>query len=408
MSTAASPVSPSVPAARAEFARIRSIDIFRGLTMLVMIFVNDVAEVKGLPWWTHHMPSGKNGMTYVDVVFPVFLFIVGLSIPLAIRKRLGHGDSMPRLWGHILMRSVSLVVLGLVLANADLADPRATGLRPGVWPLLALLGAILFWLVYPATPGRQVVFRTLKYGGLALLIAMLAIFRRSTPAGEAWLDFGYWEILGLIGKAYLAACILYVPFRRKLWAPAAWFVILSGFNIATRLGLPSPGHFLPSFLWPFDAGEHPSIVMAGIVTSLIFIDDRWAKTFRDKALWALGFAVILFAAGWAFLFQGLQKNAATPSWCLYCSGIAVVLFLIIYWLADVRHWQSWAAFVKPAGSNTLLTYLLPDLYYFVALIFVIRLPWQSGWTGVVRSFVFTACILGVSFLLTKRKIRMQL
>ena len=90
------------------------------------------------------MPPGKNGMTYVDLVFPAFLFIVGLSIPLAIRRRLELGDSMPRLWAHILMRSLSLVVIGLVLANADLADPAATGLPVGVWALLALTGAILF------------------------------------------------------------------------------------------------------------------------------------------------------------------------------------------------------------------------------------------------------------------------
>lgn len=376
--------------------------------MLVMIFVNDVSGVKGLPWWTYHMPSGKNGMTYVDVVFPAFLFIVGLSIPLAVRKRLEHGDSMPRLWAHILMRSVSLVVLGLVLANAEGADAAAIGLRPGVWPLLALLGAILFWLVYPARPAKKIVFGVLKYGGLALLVGMLAIFRRKTPGGEAWLDFSYWEILGLIGKAYLAACILYVPFRKNMWALAIWFVVLNGLNVATRLGLPAPGSFVPHGLWVFDSGEHPSIVMAGILTSLLFVDDRLAKTFRDKAGWALGFAAVLFVSGRALQFLGLQKNAATPSWCLYSCGIAVVLFLGIYWLADVRHWYRWAAFVRPAGANTLLTYLLPDLYYFSMVALAVTLPRLSGWVGVVRSLVFTGCILGVSYLLTRRKIRMQL
>ena len=387
-------------AAPAGLARIRSIDIFRGLTMLVMIFVNDLAGVKGLPWWTFHMPPGKNGMTYVDVVFPTFLFIVGLSIPLAVRKRLEHGDSMPRLWAHILMRSASLVVIGLVLANADRVDPVATGLRPGLWPLLALVGAILFWLVSP--------LRVLKYAGLALLVAMLAIFRRSTPGGEAWLDFSYWEILGLIGKAYLAACILYVPFRKNIWTLAAWFVVLNALNVATRLGLPAPGSLVPYGLWTFDSGEHPSIVMAGILTSLIFVDDRLARTFRDKALWALGFAATLFAFGRAFSFLGIQKNAATPTWCLYCSGIAIVLFVGIYWLADVRRRYAWAAFVKPAGSNTLLTYLLPDLYYFSTMALALTLPRRTGWGGAVQSLVFTGCILGVSFLLTRRKIRMQL
>ena len=396
-------------AAGKESYRIRSIDIFRGLTMMVMIFVNEVAGVKGLPWWTYHMAPGKNGMTYVDVVFPVFLFIVGLSIPLAIRNRLEHGDSMPRLWRHILMRSLSLVVIGIVLANADGADPAATGMPPGVWPLLALIGAILFWLVYPPTPPRrQTAYRILKYAGLALLIAMLATFRRRTPTGEAWLDFGYWEILGLIGKAYLAACILYVPFRKKAWAPAVWLVILSGWNIATRLGMPNPERFFPHWLWPFDSGALPSVVMAGIVTSLIFADNRFARTFRDKAVWALGYAAILFTAGWAFAFLGISKNAATPTWCLYSSGIAVLLFLVTYWLADVRGWRAWAAIVRPAGANTLLTYLLPDLYYFATVSLAITVPWRRGWPGALRSLVFTGFILGLSFLLTRRRIRMQL
>ena len=52
--------------------RILSIDIFRGITILVMVFVNDVASVKGLPWWTYHIGPGEQGMTYVDVVFPHF------------------------------------------------------------------------------------------------------------------------------------------------------------------------------------------------------------------------------------------------------------------------------------------------------------------------------------------------
>jgi predicted acyltransferase len=373
-------------------SRIRSIDIFRGLTMLVMIFVNEVAGVKGLPWWTYHMPPGVNGMTYVDVVFPAFLFIVGLSIPLAIERRLELGDSMPRLWGHILFRSLGLVVIGIVLANADVA---ATGMPPGVWPLLALLGAILFWLVYPAASRYQV----LKYAGLVLLIVMLAVFRRKTPTGEAWLDFGYWEILGLIGRAYLAACILYVPFRKKLWAPAAWLVILTAWNIGSRLGMPNPARLFPHWVWPFDSGELPSIVMAGIVASLIF---------RHKATWAIGYAAILLTAGAAFSFLGISKNAATPTWCLYCSGIGVLLFLIIHWLADVRGWYAWAAFVRPAGANTLLTYLLPDLYYFATLAIGFIPPFRTGWSGAVRALIFTGCILGVSFLLTGKRVRMQL
>ena len=79
--------APSVAHRRAARlgARLASIDIFRGLTMTVMIFVNELSGVKGLPWWNYHMKANVDAMTYVDMVFPFFLFIVGLSMPLAIR-----------------------------------------------------------------------------------------------------------------------------------------------------------------------------------------------------------------------------------------------------------------------------------------------------------------------------------
>lgn len=389
--------------------RVLSVDIFRGLTMLVMIFVNDLAGVHGLPWWNYHMPHGVNGMTYVDAVFPSFLFILGMAIPLAVRKRLEMGDSMPRLWGHILIRAFSLVVLGLVLANAGKVDPKLTGMPPGLWAALALVGAMLLWNVYPKSGDRKLLYRILKYAGLVLLVAMLAIFRRTAKDGHAaWLDFGYWEILGLIARAYLAACLLYIPLRRKAWAPMAVLVGLTALSVASRLGWVGFLHRIPYALWPFDAGELPSIAMAGVVASTIFLDSGLAKSFKEKAQWALGYAAVLLGAGWILSPLGVSKLGATPSWCLYCSGISVLLFLALYWVADVRRVTGWAAILKPAGSNTLVTYLLPDLFYFIASLFVFTLPWNSGLPGLARSVIFTFAILALSGLLTRLRVRMQL
>ena len=396
-------------AVQAATGRVLSLDIFRGLTMLVMIFVNDLASVRGLPWWTYHMPSGVNGMTYVDVVFPAFLFILGMAIPLAIQKRLAMGDSMLRLWGHILVRTGSLVVIGLLLANVSKVDSRLTGIGGGAWGVLALLGAMLLWNVYPRADGPQLLYRILKYAGLVLLVVMFALFRRTAADGRAaWLDFGYWEILGLIGRAYLAACLLYIPLRKKPWAPMALLVGLTALNVASRMGWVGFLRHIPHAIWPFDAGELPSIAMAGIVASTIFLDSSLAQTFKQKALWALGYGAVLLGAGWLLLPFGVAKNAATPSWCLFCSGISVLLFLALYWLADVRRISGWAAILKPAGSNTLFTYLLPDMFYFCMAIFSAAWPWSTGWAGTVRAVAFTFAILGLSGVLTKLRLRMQL
>ena len=118
-----SPVSPSTGiAGQTTSTRVVSIDIFRGITMAVMIFVNDLDSVHGLSKWTYHMPARVDAMTYVDMVFPAFLFIVGMSLPIAVQQRLRRDPSIGRLWLHIALRSLALLVLGLILANADHCD----------------------------------------------------------------------------------------------------------------------------------------------------------------------------------------------------------------------------------------------------------------------------------------------
>ena len=99
--------------------RILSIDALRGITILVMIFVNELAGVSGIPAWMKHMPADADAMTFVDVVFPAFLFIVGMSIPFAINRRLSKGDNFMKLQGYILWRALGLLVLGFFMVNAE-------------------------------------------------------------------------------------------------------------------------------------------------------------------------------------------------------------------------------------------------------------------------------------------------
>lgn len=383
-------------------ARLASIDIFRGLTMLVMIFVNDLDSVKGLPWWTYHAPGKVNAMTYVDMVFPAFLFIVGMSMPLAIASRLKKGASMGQLWAHVILRTISLLVLGLILANAKQGNRNLFGVGPDLWAVLALLGAVLFWNVYGRSERYRTLFRVLKFSGLGLMIAMFAIYRRTTESGQtAWISTGYWEILGLIGWAYLAVAILYIPSRRWRWAPLGWFVLLLLLNIATTAKWIAWPHHLPHYLWPFGGGASAMIVMAGVVTSILF---RGGFSLRLPLL----FAGCVFVAGWLLTPLGISKIRGTPTWCLYSIGACVLLFMALYWICDVKRQTRWASFVRPAGVNTLLTYLVPDLYYYAFWALSFTFVFQHGWPGVIRAAVFTAVMLAIAALLTKWRVRMQL
>lgn len=391
--------------------RVASIDIFRGLTMAVMIFVNALSGVTGMPWWTEHAPANVDVMTYVDMVFPFFLFILGVSMPIAVAQRLKRNRSQPQLWMHILVRSMSLIVIGYILANADLADAHFMLFGGGAWGSLALLSAALYVNVYPASERFGMLFRLLKYLGLVGLIVMLALFRRSVQGHSAWLDPSYPEILGLIGFSHFATSLLYVPTRRWPWASLVWFVALMAFcSLSSAKVMAFPGK-VPLYVWPFGNGSMPSIIMAGIVTSSIFLGTQSKMKARQTLLKGVAFGVALLVAGFVLTPLGISKIRATPTWCLYSAGTAVLLFTALYWLCDLKGKTAWAGFVRPAGSNTLLTYLLPDLWYFFFLaigVTFLDTHLNSGTPGVFKTLVFTALMLSFAWLLTRAKIRLQL
>jgi predicted acyltransferase len=95
--------------------RIATIDAFRGITILVMVFVNELAGIRDIPAWMKHVPAGADAMTFVDVVFPAFLFIAGMSIPFALGKRLMNNPDRRKLQEHILWRVAGLLCFGFFI-----------------------------------------------------------------------------------------------------------------------------------------------------------------------------------------------------------------------------------------------------------------------------------------------------
>lgn len=386
--------------------RIASIDIFRGLNVLLMIFVNNLAEVNGLPWWTYHR-GNVNGMTYVDMVFPGFLFLMGMAIPLSIDARRARGESKARIWLHVITRSAGLLLLGLFLANAANVSGRYTAISQTWWTVLGFVAIAMVWVRFPAEEKRPTMARMVRYAGLGMLAVLFVMFRRVSADGQmATLDFSYWEILGLLGWAYLLVSAIYLVFGKRFRGLVAAFALLVALDVFALLGWFDWTNW-PDYWNPFEAGLS-SMTLAGVLAAFVIVGNTVAATVRQKIRWMVASAAMLFVVGFALRPLGISKNNDTPTWCLYCTGANLLLVLLLYWMADVKGWREWAKFAKPVGENPLLAYFLPFIPLLLVPLHQLTTLGTAGWWGVWKSVVLTAMVLVITQLLVQAKVTLRL
>src|SRR5882724_10859742 len=122
--------------------RILSIDLFRGITILIMVFVNELEGMRNIPLWMQHQAKDADAMSFVDVVFPAFLFIAGMSIPFALNNRLLKGDNIFTIQKHVLWRTIGLLTLGLFMVNAEPGNFSLMPLDIHIWSILFFIAAI--------------------------------------------------------------------------------------------------------------------------------------------------------------------------------------------------------------------------------------------------------------------------
>ena len=387
--------------------RILSIDALRGITILLMVFVNELAGMRDIPVWMKHMPADADAMSFVDVVFPAFLFIVGMSIPFAINNRLAKGKFM-QLQQHILFRTLGLLVLGFFLVNAEGGyDEALMPLSIHLWMLLVFVCAILIWKVY-YTENKTLIY-TLRAIGIIGLIILAFIYKGENGAS---ITPRWWGILGLIGWAYLYSCIFYQLCKGNKYLLTALIAVCVAFYAIGSMESVKDSTSLYWISAQKGNAAHTSIVLSGIVLTLIFFDETKPVTIKTRFIQAFVFTVLLFTAGY-FLrpYFKISKIHATPTWCLYSAGFCCIIFAFLYWLIDMKKNKRWTNFLKPAASNPLLTYIIPDIIYFLTALLGISLLPDSlsyGWIGIIWSLIFAFLVLGIAALLTKWKLRLQL
>jgi heparan-alpha-glucosaminide N-acetyltransferase len=374
-----------------------------------MIFVNDLWSLNDIPAWLGHVASGVDGIGLADTVFPAFLFIVGMSIPFAFENRIKKGDTDRALFFHVLTRTVALLIMGVFLVNGEggYINEEATGIPRLAWNVICCTSFIAIWNIYPDRWNKTFV---LAIRGVAIMILLfLAIIYRGGNEGLELFQPRWWGILGLIGWSYLAAGMVSIYAKGSMKITAIAWVIFALLSMLWHAKLiPSFLHFIPN---PIIGGTGAGLTMGGVLTSLIFV--HYQKKNDTKTLTRvllIAAAVLIALSVITRPYWGLRKLGATPAWLFLCSAFTLLAFLVIFWVADQYKRSSWFSMIRPAGTDTLLTYLMPYFSYAATRALGIRIPEPMlyGSVGLIKSFLFALFCVGVVRLISMAGIRLKL
>ena len=291
--------------------RLMSLDAFRGLVILGMLLVNNIALDTFTPRHLAHAPWNQ-GVTFADMVFPWFLLIVGVAIPYSAASAKRRGLSLFKYDLKALGRAVNLLLLGCLL---DSSIARSPGFSLGILQLIGIsyfVAAILFEL--------HVGWRLVLAAGL-LLAYWGAIRFLAIPGVGSGLFTEEQNFIKHINQVYLE------PFHLK--------------------GLLS--------LIPTSA-----LVLLGTVVGEVLRNGALIPWKKAAALLAGGGLLSGIAWLWS-LDLPFNKTVFTPSYILLAAGLGTIVIALFYLLIDVTGWRLWAFPLVVPGTNAILAYVLPIL-----------------------------------------------
>ena len=335
--------------------RLLSLDVFRGITIAGMILVNNPGTWDAIYPPLEH--TKWNGCTPTDIIFPFFLFIVGVAIPFALGKRIERGDSHTKIILQITRRSIILFLLGFLLHSFPFGlfgtDFSLSTVRiPGVLQRIAIVYFITS-ILYLKTS-----YKALINVGAALLII-------------------YWLIMTLIPVPGVGYANLEPSTNLAAWLDRT----LLGKHIWSESKFWDPEGILSTI---------PSITTSiiGILTGL------WLKSDKDKTIktiWLFVIGCLCMAAGyiWSAWFP-LNKNLWTSSYVLYTGGLALLFLGICYWFIDIRNSKWWIKPFQIYGMNAITVYFLSELSS--VILYLIKVPF-NGESISLNTYLFNNFLL---------------
>jgi predicted acyltransferase len=321
--------SPSPTPSRVPAPRLLSLDVARGITIAFMIMVNNNG---GSGSWGFMNHAKWDGLTATDLVFPTFVFVMGMSVVFAIESRLARGATRGQIVWHTMQRAAILCVLGIIVNS---------------FPFFALE------------------------------------------------HMRFYGVLQRIAVCYLAVSLLYL-WKPRAWVIAAALAIaLAGYWVLLRW-IPVPGAGLPGRDVPFmdvrqnlvswvdrqvfpyhlyrDIPDHNVRDPEGLLSDLPAIGTAlmgmlagfWLRTRRSMSAQAIGLAVaavVSLALGyaWAVWFP-LNKNLWTSSYVLVAGGYSLALLTLVFWAVELKGWRTgWTWVWLVFGSNAIAAYMFSEL-----------------------------------------------
>ncbi|MCP3966322.1 MAG: DUF5009 domain-containing protein [Lentisphaerae bacterium] len=302
--------------------RIEAIDVFRGLIIFLMCLVNNPGSWGHV--YTPLLEADWSGYGIPDLIFPGFIFLVGMAVPLSLDRRLASGESRLRLFRHVLIRSIILFFIGVAIhmvPDFDLANVRIPGVLQRI-AFVYLCGSCIYIFCRPNAFWLAII------GAVILLI--------------------YWPLMTLVPLPNGAAPAL-TP---------------TGNLDAYISNLLLKGH-----LWEVTKTWDPEGIVSSFAAIATGLSGIWAGKLikssgsqQEKALVFLISGVVLVALGqiWGIQFP-IIKKLWTSSFVLVSGGWSMILLAFLIWIYDIRGFRKPFKLFAMLGRNALILYIVEEL-----------------------------------------------
>ena len=323
-----------------EAKRLESLDVLRGFDMFFILLPDPVPCIVvtflamfGLEHSAFALQFDHcawNGLRFYDCIFPLFLFISGVTFPFSYARQRERGDSTAKVVRKILRRTVTLFLMGAML-----------------------------WTVIDGTLEKNVL-------------------------SFEWSTFRVWSVIGRIGLAWGAAALLFVAFGRKTRIGVAVAILVGMwmvFRFAVAPGAPEGVNPLVDREWIWANWVDANFLTTahrgeGGVSTITMVATAMFGNFAGEILTAVGvsgerktrrllvYALSLAVAGLVVAFAlgpyslPINKPIWSSSFALVAGGISAALLSLFYWVVDVKGWRRWGFFFKVIGMNAITVYIL--------------------------------------------------